>query len=126
MGGFTPFVPPVVLQLQAQVPVAGYVMQNASVDVTTWNVPNDGQEHRFLVVATLTVTVTEVGGAVVVNWTAPDGTVSAGITAIAGGKAAGLFQGTVGGQCLAGTVVAVHQAALTGGAAKLWADTFGI
>jgi hypothetical protein len=125
----TPF--PGIPQLvrQAAIPLAGYTLINGTGDIAggSWTAPNDGLVHEFLILASLHVTTAETGGQIVVNYTMPDGTVVSGASqVVAGGHAAGTFQGEANSQVAPGTTVTLHQqAALTVGAAVFWASIYG-
>ena len=115
------------LTLQAATPVAGVALVNGTPNILTWTPPNDGKLHRFTVFAVVTATVTMVGGDTDVGFTAPDGTVC-GHSLIGGGATVG-FDGNLSPNtwlCEANTSVLVLQgSALTGGAAKIWAEIWG-
>lgn len=120
---FTPFVPP--LAPVASTGVAGFTKVNGTPNIITWTAPNDGAIHRFLIIASETVTATETGGAVSSTHTAPGGGVQAGVGNIfAGGKAAGTAHQLDGATCQAGSTVTVQQTtALTaGGPTVVWAE----
>lgn len=126
----TGFSPAPFLLLQAATPVAGFALVNATPNILTWNVPNDGQLHRFMVIGELVVTVLQAGGAVQVAFNSPDGvartasllggTLAAGITSI--NSPTGQLARTVqpGSQ-----VIVQENTAQTAGAATLWAEIWG-
>jgi hypothetical protein len=113
--------------LVASTGIAGFNLQNATPGILTWNVPNDGALHRFMLTAIQHVTVAETGGAVTFSFTAPDGTAVNGVSAFAGGGGTGISAATTDRLVQAGTTVTLVQAsALTAGAAILWAQIWGI
>jgi hypothetical protein len=115
------------LALQTATPVAGFALVNSAPTILTWNVPNDGQLHRFIVAASMDVTVNEVGGLVGIAFTMPDGTFVP-VNIFAASQNAGfnpLFNAYMY-SVQAGSTVTVRQfTALTGGAATLWAEIWG-
>lgn len=122
-----PFAVAPVLGLLVPAPLAGFALQNATPTIATWTAPNDGQNHRFAIIATQTVSSLETGGIVSVTFTAPDGTASTH-TLYPGGSAAGETNPSTGFTrvCKAGTAVSVVQSsALTVGAAVVWAEIWG-
>lgn len=123
---FTPFAGPAPLQLQATTGVNGFGLQNATPDILTWTAPSDGEQHRATIFASLEVTSAETGGTVVADWTFPSGSGN-GIVLAAGGQAAGNNATNPVEVILgAGTTVTVRQsAALTAGAATIWAEIWG-
>jgi len=119
--------PPVTgIALQASTGQAGVALQNGTPTFLTWNVPNDGQLHRFYVVSSLDVTVAETGGNVQVSFTLPDG--SAGTFAQHGPNLAVSTNrsGPLGATVQPGSTVTIRQStALTAGTAQMWADLWG-
>jgi hypothetical protein len=115
------------LALQAATPVAGFALVNSAPTILTWNVPNDGQLHRFIVAASMDVTVNEVGGLVGMAFTMPDGTfvpvnIFAANANVGFNPLFNAYPYVVG----PGTTVTVRQfTALTLGAAVLWAEIWG-
>ena len=120
------------LQLQAATPVAGVALVNGTPTILIWTAPADGKQHRFMVFASMNVTVTEVGGAVGVAFTTPDQ------GSLTNNAFPGLFTGAQGAgnnyaQAYAvsqvvkpgSTVVVAQTSALTSGAAVLWAEIWG-
>ena len=114
--------------LKATTGVSGYVLQNATPVVLSWTAPNDGQLHRAMVITSMDVTSAQTGGAIGAEVTLPDGT-SGFPGLVQGGQGVG-FNYTafpiiyhVG----PGTTVTVSQTtAMTAGAAKLWAEIWGL
>jgi hypothetical protein len=112
---------------QAATTVAGTALVNGTPTMLSWTAPNDGQQHRAQVMATLRVTSTETGGVISVGFTTPDGS-STTLQLIAGAQSAGVFTPNPPRTliCGANTAVSVQQtSALTGGAATLWAEIWG-
>jgi hypothetical protein len=114
------------LALQAATPVSGFALVNGTPNILTWTAPNDGQQHRVQVFASLHVISTETGGIVNVNFSAPDGN-NGTFQLIAGSLAAGLFTANPPRLVVvqAGQPVNILQTALTAGAALLWAEIWG-
>lgn len=112
--------------LQATTGLAGFALQNATPTFLNWNVPNDGQLHRALIVGTINVTLAETGGTLQQAYTDP--AANAIFSQIdAGGHAAGAFQFTAKLVSVqAGTPVGIRQSvALSAGAATVWAEIWG-
>lgn len=112
-----------ILEQQIATAVAGFALQNGTPNILTWNVPNDGLNHRFIVVCTIVVTVAETGGAINVAFTPPGaGINSAQLTA--GGSGIGSVNANYrAGIASPGTTVQVNQSsALTLGAASVFAE----
>lgn len=117
------------LGLLATTGAGGFALVNGTPNVLTWTAPNDGGIHRALLLATLRVAVTEVGGAISVSFTTPDGTPFTA-PVVAGAAGAGLALISAFGNAFlpvrAGTTVTVAQSsALTVGSATLWAELWG-
>jgi hypothetical protein len=118
---------PNALALQAATPVAGYTLVNGTGTIIAWTTPNDGQQHRFIVCASLDVTILEVGGAIQVAYTVPNGGAAAH-TIFAAASGTGIYNpaGPFTIVCEANTTVMVEQtSALTAGAAIVWAEIWG-
>ena len=114
------------LKLRAATPAAGYTLVNGTGGVVSWTAPADGNNHRFLVIASLDVTSAETGGAAGVNFTTPDGTSSPFQQLFAGGQAADAYGAMLSAVIESGSTVYINQtSALTAGAAKLWAEIWG-
>jgi hypothetical protein len=64
------------LAKQAATPAAGFALQNATPTVISWTAPNDGNIHRVLVFAAMSVTSPLTGGEIDATLTVPDGTTS--------------------------------------------------
>lgn len=115
------------LARQATTGPNGFALQNATPVILTWNVPNDGQLHRFIVASSLIVSVAETGGQVNVHFTTPDGTVT--VFDISNGGGGTGFDYSAGRYLVIvkpGTTVTISQdTALTLGAAILWAEIWG-
>jgi len=112
------------LSLVASVPLAGFAKQNGTPTIWTYQVPNDGQLHRFLLLFSEDVTTgPETGGQMTISYTTPDG--HAGSTTFLAGQAAGQHQTSINLQVQAGTTIVLSQStALTVGATTLWADLY--
>ena len=120
------------LAVQAATALAGVALVNGTPAIISWTAPNDGKLHRFMIFASMDVTVLQVGGAVGVAFTTPDqGT-------LANNAFPGLFTGGQGvGNNYAqaygvtslvkpgSTVIVGHTSALTSGAAVMWAEIWG-
>jgi hypothetical protein len=116
------------LALQATTGPAGYTLVNGTGNILTWTPPNDGQLHRVVVISSLHVTTTEVGGAIRLTYTTPDGT-GAGSLSIYGGNTVGpgIAIGANNSPIVQAnaTVALTQTSALTSGAAVLWAELWG-
>ncbi len=104
----------------------GFALQNGTPTLLTWNAPADNQLHRVILVSGQNVSVAETGGAVGLAFTAPNG-VGATVSVYAGGSGTGLSASVYVGRLVApGSVVSLQQtAALTLGAAVVWAEIWG-
>src|SRR5215472_13578350 len=115
------------LRLQASTTVAGYTLVNGTGTVITWTAPNDGLLHTVMVAASLHVATNEVGGTIQVAWTEPGGVTNAVTLAASGQVANNDATNPVTIVVKANTAVNVNQSsALTGGAATLWAQIWGV
>ena len=122
--GFTPFVQAPTLALQAAT-VGPFTLVNGTPTIVSWTAPNDGAEHRAMVVVSEDITVAATGGAVGWTFTAPDGS-AATPTLIAGGQATGAHHATDMAIVGPGTTVTIKQSgALTIGAGVVWAEIWG-
>ena len=112
------------LQLQAATAVTGYTLVNGTGNVITWTAPNDGLMHRALITASLDVTSGESGGQIGLNFTTPDNVSSPFQQMFAAALSANAYAGTCYAvNVRANTSVNINQVtALTGGAAKLFAE----
>jgi hypothetical protein len=114
------------LTLLAATTTSGYTLVNGTGTIISWTAPNDGNLHRVMVFAALTVTTTQVGGQLEVNFTAPGG--AAGSPVLYAGS---LGTGTRGPGVIlltveAGSTVSVVQStAQSSGASVLWAELWG-
>lgn len=113
------------MALQATTGVAGFALQNGTPNILTWNVPNDGNEHRVFFIGSVDVTVAETGGAITANVVPPGGGSPAVPQILAGGQAIGNHVGINGAVVEAGSTVTVQQTALTAGTATAWVDIWG-
>ena len=119
------------LALQAQTAEAGFALQNATPNIITWAVPNDGNLHFAELFAILHVTSGETGGQLVISVVIPDGTTYSKSAFGANQSAAvytpfdfscpQLFTVEPGS-----TVTFKQNSALTGGAALVWAGIWGL
>ena len=114
------------LSLLATTGQAGYTMFNGTGVILTYTFPNDGLIHRFMTLGQLIVTTLEVGGAVGLAFTSPDGT-TATPSLVAAAQGVGLTTMTFRIYAAkAGTAVSVSQtSALTAGAGVLYAEIWG-
>lgn len=114
------------LIFQAGTGLNGFVLQNATPTILTWNTPNDGNLHRFMVSGVKDISLAETGGAVNIGFTLPDGT-AGNFQQYTGGQAAGVRFGapTQLIVCKPGTAVTITQSALTVGAATVWLEIWG-
>jgi hypothetical protein len=124
-----PFAVPQVMGLLAATPVAGIALVNGTPVILSWTAPNDGKLHRVMVAAAILVAVTEVGGLVQLQWTGP-GAGSAQSSpvfaaALLGGTAAQPGAGPSVMVAPGSTVSLVQGAALTVGAATVYAEFWG-
>lgn len=112
------------LQLVATTGLAGFAKQNGTPIILSYTLPNDGQMHRFIVLASEQVTVAETGGGIGLNLTVPGGAAqNAGTALFAGAKTIGGYHVSDGGLVQAGSLLQVDQsAALTAGACTVWAE----
>lgn len=112
------------LQLVATIGLTPFAKQNGTPILLSYTFPNDGQMHRFMVIASEHVTVAETGGGVGLNLNVPDGTAqNAGTALFAGAKTIGAYHATDAGLVQAGSTLQVDQSsALTAGASVVWAE----
>jgi hypothetical protein len=104
--------------------VAGFALQNATPNVVTFTTPNDGQLHAYDVAASLNVTVLEVGGQVSLNYTSGGHAYS--VVVFASALAAGNYTFSQNITADPNAAVTIAQtAALTGGAAQIFAAISG-
>jgi len=112
----------------AATPAAGYTMVNGTGTIISWTAPNDGNNHRVHLFASLSVTVTEVGGAITCSFTAPDGT-STSHTVYAAAQVATdvIVQGSPFSMVIKAntTFTLTQNTALTSGASVLFAEIWG-
>jgi hypothetical protein len=114
------------LKLQASIGIDGFALQDATPTIISWEVPDDGNLHRVLLLASLQVTSSETGGAVSGFIVSPGGGSPAEPGFVTGGQVQGNHVGITGGIAGPGTTVNVEQtSALTGGAAVLWVEIWG-
>lgn len=108
-------------------PLAGVALVNGTPNITSWTVPNDGNIHRVMLVVGLAVSVLEVGGQVSVTFTDPAGTARTK-TVFAAALGTGYQTASLGPFQVGPneTVTIAQSTALTGGAAVLWAEIWGV
>lgn len=115
------------LQLLASTGAAGFALVNGVPGILSVVFPLDGNLHRFIVFAYLAITTLEVGGAINVNLSGGGGFPA---SLYPGAQAAGLRVNSLSGLAVASggaNSVTVQQAsALTGGAATLFAEIWGL
>jgi hypothetical protein len=123
---FVPFASPTPLQIQAATPAAGFALQNGTPTIISWTAPNDGQNHRVLILGEVSISVLEVGGAIQAAYTPPAGGAQVA-TLNAGGLGISVSALTVFARVVGpGTTVQVNQSsALTAGTATVWAEIWG-
>jgi hypothetical protein len=121
------------LSVKASTGAAGVSMDSSYTGGSwTWNVPDDGQLHRFQVFCTYYVSsAPQTGGGLSLAFTDPGGTPRTGQDIQAGSfTGTGLKTDTGAGSgplcCQAGTAVTVTAAAQTAGQANFWLDILGI
>lgn len=114
------------LQQQAATANAGYTLINGTGTIISWTTPNDGNNHRFMVVGELVVTSNQTGGAILLSFTSPD-VVARQRTLYAGGLTAALQVLPVTTFIAApNTSVIINQnSAQTVGASVLWVEIWG-
>ena len=115
------------LSLLATTGTTGYTLVNSTGNIFTWTAPNDGLLHRIICFATLTVTVTQVGGAITMPYTPPGGGAGASLTLYAGTLTAASRGPTTQAILVEAntTVTLEQQSAQSSGAAILWAELWG-
>lgn len=117
------------MALQAATAVAGYAKINGTGNIITWTAPNDGKQHRVVVVCSETVTTgTETGGAVSTNLTAPGGGTQTGSGNIfAAAKTVGTYHQLDGAIIEANTTFSLVQSSAlsAGGPTSVWAEIWG-
>lgn len=116
------------LAKQVSTPAAGYALVNSTGTIISWTAPNDGQNHRVTLFASLSVTSTETGGQIVCSYTAPDGT-STSHTVYSAGQAATdvIVQGSPFSIIIraGSTFSLIQNTALSVGASVLFAEIWG-
>lgn len=99
----------------------GFTLVNATPAIIGWTTPADGNTHVVQVSGALVVTTLEVGGAISITYTS--GGVAITQALFASAQAAGNFTASFAVTCDPNTTVTITQsAALTSGAAKVWAS----
>jgi hypothetical protein len=118
------------MAIQASTPVGGTALINGTQNFISWTAPNDGKLHRFQIFGGESVTSAQTGGSVNVTFTGPDGSAQ-NITILGPALATGYSLIDAAYQamslCEAATTVTIVQAtAQTAGAAKLYAEIWGL
>lgn len=114
------------LQLQAATPAAGFALTAGTPTLLTWTPPNDGKQHRFIITASMHVTVATTGGEVDADFTLPDGTATSEQIYTATQGTGAPWPNDVSRVVKAGAAVTVVQSSpVTAGAALVWAEIWG-
>lgn len=109
---------------QGRTPAAGFALQNGTPNILTFTTPNDGNIHGYYLASSMNVTVLEVGGAVNLNFTAGGHAYSNSV--FNSGAAVGNYIGVSTFPADPNTTVTLVQtAALTSGAAVVFASIVG-
>jgi len=115
-------------QLAATTGLAGFALQDATpVILGPWTAPADGNLHRFTVALMLHVTSALTGGGINVDLSAPDGTAVSGYS-LESVDSVGVHPSASPVIFLiepGSSVELVQAAAVTAGAATLWAEIWG-
>jgi len=116
--------------LLATTGASGYTLVNGTGTIISWTAPNDGNLHRFFIASGLAVTTTEVGGNILVQCEGPGGTGGTlGFNLYGSGNAGPAYDSAAHTNIIilgAGQTVTISQsAALTSGAAVLFAEIWG-
>ena len=114
------------MDLAATTGLAGFALQDATPQILTWTTPADGNMHRVTLAGELVVTGNETGGAIQATITDPGGTIRT-LNVLSGGLSAGFnaIGGTIWTVAPDTTVTLAQSSALTGGAARLYAELWG-
>lgn len=103
---------------------AGYTLINGTQNMLQLLSPNDGHQHGFQIIGFILVTVTEVGGQLVISWTlAGQGQA---IQIDPGGRGVGQFATPFTAPCDPNTVVTVKQNSALTSRAAIWYGSIGI
>jgi hypothetical protein len=114
------------LSLVAATSATGYPLANGTATIISWTAPNDGNQHRILIFASMTVTSTETGGLIQYTGMNPDGTSWSHTLFAANSTPGDIVPGIQPRVVKAGSTESVIQAsALTGGTATCWAEIWG-
>ena len=120
------------LTRKASTGISGFALADGTGTIISWTAPNDGQLHRFTLLALAHVSSAETGGQVVVEYAGPwTGAVTHTTTLFAAGLASDGGAGTAPSSTPQvtvgpGTTVTIAQAtALTAGAATVYAEIWG-
>ena len=102
--------------------LTGTPLINGTQNILTWTSPNDGNQHRFQLLAERNVTSAETGGQMTLTSTIPGGTVFANVVA-AGGSGVGIASLNQIGTVAPNTTVTLAQtSALTVGACQVYGE----
>jgi hypothetical protein len=113
-------------RLQATTGISGFGLQDATPTLLQWTAPADGQLHRVTAIVDYLVTSAATGGQLSLQFTDPAGNFQSR-EFVAGGGGDG-FATVFGPPCYLvqpGSTVYLVQAALTAGAATVWAELWG-
>jgi trimeric autotransporter adhesin len=115
------------IALLATTGINGYTLVNGTGNIITWTAPNDGNLHRVMVLASLTVTSATTGGQISISFTAPGGGVGGPTIFNASLSAATRAPSSPTTVVIeANTTISVSQtSAMSAGAAVLWAEIWG-
>lgn len=113
--------------LQSQTASAGFSLANSTGTIISWTAPNDGAIHHMLANAYVYATSTMTGGQVNIAFTDLAGNAISGVDFVAGAITTGNANWDyIMLPVKANTTVTISQGtALTGGAAKCWAEIWG-
>ena len=102
--------------------IAGVALINGTQNILTWTSPNDGQQHRFQLLAERNVTVSETGGQMTLTSTLPGGTVFANVVAAGGSGVSIATLNQIGTVAPNTTVTLAQTSALTAGACQVYGE----
>lgn len=115
------------LALVATTGVNGFALQNATPDILTWTAPADGQLHRYLLMGMTSVTAQETGGQVTLKAGQIGGGNVPWSDMNSGDNAAQQSPFNSMGLIDPGSTITLSQiTALSAGAAKVWAEIWGV
>jgi hypothetical protein len=115
------------LKLQASTGIDGFVKQDATPVMLTWQVPDDGNMHRVAVFCSEQCVTTETGGSVSAFIIPPNGGAAAEPQFLAASLVGGNHVGSTFGIVGPGVTVTIEQtSALTaGGPTTVWCEIWG-